>query len=145
MLLLVALLACRPSAEPAWCVDRADDADCDGVPDATDQCPATDPEVLTDRLGCSERQTAGCIVTPVSPADGERPGEPARFRWSGDCHRYLLQFSDDPAFPAAGTRTAVRTEAQEVVATGEERYWRVVGGMDGRSTGFATDPREIRW
>ncbi len=144
-LIPILLLACSPDP-PEYCVDRADDADCDGVPDAWDQCNNTAWGDPADRVGCSEGQAAGCSVRLVEPDDGARLEAPARFRWSGDCEVYLLQFSDDPEFPAGATRTAVRTDVQEVTASGTESYWRVVGGMSGSSSGAHTPVREVkRW
>jgi len=85
-------------------------------------------------------------VRPIEPEDGARLKAPARFRWTGDCDVWLLQFSDDPDFPAGATRTVVRTEASEVTAEGTEKYWRVVGGREGSSAGASTPPREVkRW
>lgn len=138
------LLACRSDSGPAYCVDRVDDADCDGVPDGLDLCAATPAGVLTDRVGCSENQASGCMVTLVSPKDREKRQGDQTFRWSGDCDVYLLQVSDDPAFPAGRTRTLVRTSAQEVTATADARYWRVVGADDGYSVGWTTEPWELR-
>lgn len=143
-MLLWMLLACRPETAPEYCLERADDADCDGVPDGIDHCPATELEALTDRAGCSERQAAGCMVTPAFPADRAKWSEDLHFRWSGDCDVYLLQLSDDPDFPPGATRTALRTTAQEARVTGTERYWRVVGADDGHSVGWTTDVRELR-
>lgn len=139
---LLLLLACTPEV-PDWCRGREGDADCDGVTEAYDLCPETEIGAFTDRVGCSERQTAGCAVVPVSPADDAKA--PTSFRWSGDCDAYLLQFSDDPSFPPGATRTAVNTPDQAAVATGTERWWRVVGGRRGGSTGYATDPRRVNW
>jgi len=147
MSLLIAILllpGCQKEEIPEWCVDRADDADCDGTPDAWDRCaesPLGDP---TDRMGCSEGQAARCAVSPVEPEDNEKLDTPTTFRWAGDCDVYLLQFSDDPAFPAGLTRTAVKTAGKEVTAEGTEAYWRVVGGLYGASAGAQTPPREIK-
>jgi hypothetical protein len=127
------------------CVERADDYDCDGVPDAADFCPGTAQDVLTDRVGCSENQSAGCDVQALAPDDGARVTGPAAFRWLGDCEVYLLQFSDDPDFPPGATRTAARTTGQEHAVTADEMWWRVVGGNHGKSTGAHTEGRELRW
>ena len=140
---LITLLGCQEEV-PEFCLERADDIDCDGVPDDQDRCPASPMGDPTDRSGCTEGQAAGCSVTAVEPADNERLESPARFRWAGDCDVYLLQFSDDPSFPVAATRTGVRTTAIEVVAPGSEQYWRVVGGLQGSSAGALTPPREVR-
>jgi len=141
-MILALWFSCAP-AQPEWCEGRQGDPDCDGVVEASDLCPDTEIGVLTDRVGCSERQTAGCAVVLASPADKTRA--PEVFRWTGDCDAYLLQFSNDPTFPPGATRTAVNTPDQAVSATGTERWWRVVGGVRGGSTGFATDPREVNW
>jgi hypothetical protein len=105
--------------------------------------------VQQHRLGRS-RGPRGLLRGPGSRLLGAprraRLEAPARFRWSGDCEVYLLQFSDDPEFPAGATRTAVRTDVQEVTASGTESYWRVVGGMSGSSSGAHTPVREVkRW
>ena len=69
-----------------------------------------------------------------------------RFRWSGSCEVWLLQFSEDPSFPAGATRTVVRTTDKQVEAEGSEGYWRVVGGNHGVSAGATSPPRQIgRW
>lgn len=141
--LLAALVGC--SQIPPYCKDRADDVDCDGIPDANDRCADSPLESPTDRLGCTENQAAGCSVSLVRPDDRENVKGEVAFRWTGDCDTYLLQFAEDPAFPAAATRTAIRTEAREVMATGSERYWRVVGGRTGSSAGFSTPARRIKW
>ncbi len=148
-LLLPILLICGEAGcgnrQPDWCRDRADDADCDGVPDSSDRCVETPDGASTDRVGCSQNQAAGCAVEAIEPKTREKLEGDARFRWSGDCDVYLLQLSDDPAFPAGATRTALRTEASEVSASGDETWWRVVGGLDGASAGYSTPAREIRW
>ncbi len=140
------LAACGGEVSPEYCQGRADDPDCDGVPEDWDRCPETALGEATDRLGCSERQVAGCSVALLEPDDGARLSAPARFRWNGDCDIWLLQFSDDPSFPAGATRTAARTEAHQVDASGSETYWRVLGGMSGTSSGVASESRAIiRW
>ncbi|MCB9793754.1 MAG: hypothetical protein H6741_13630 [Alphaproteobacteria bacterium] len=139
--LLTLLAAC--SGDP--CKDREDDLDCDGVPDALDRCAETPEGVRSDRLGCSETQAAGCAVLLAGPEDGARVEGPVSLRWSGSCEVYLVQLSDDPSFPAGATRTAARTEASEALVSGEERYWRVVGGLRGRSSGAESEARRIRW
>lgn len=138
MLVLLALLACSGGG-----TCRGDDADCDGVPDLADHCPGSDPNALHDPAGCTEDQSAGCKVELLAPADRAAVVGETRFAWNGTCEEYLLQFSNDPAFPAGASRTDVRTEATEVVAGGRERYWRVVGGLHGSSTGFTAGPREL--
>jgi len=143
ILLSFFLMGCGDSL-PEYCEARADDPDCDGVPDAWDQCPNSPIGDPTDRLGCSEGQAARCSVRPVEPDDNARLEAPARFRWTGDCDVWLLQFSDDPEFPAGATRTALHTEASEVTASGTEEYWRVVGGRDGSSAGATTPPRKVK-
>jgi hypothetical protein len=143
MTLLSILLLSACHGEPAWCRDRADDADCDGVPDAQDRCAETEAASLTDRVGCSENQAAGCTVALASPEDGA--SEVTAFRWTGTCDVYLLQFSDDPAFPPGSTRTAARSTALAVSASGTEKYWRVQGGRTGSSSGYSTAPRELGW
>lgn len=140
--LLWILAACNPGVD---CAARADDADCDGVPDDADRCEATEPGSWSDRQGCSEAQTAGCVVLAEEPADGARLKGPVTFAWSDTCELVLLQLSDDPDFPPSGTRTALRSEAELAVVEGTERYWRLVGGMRGRSGSFATEPRRIHW
>lgn len=142
--ILALVVACREGPSSV-CADRVDDADCDGVPDPGDRCPRTGSGELTDRLGCSETEAAGCTVRLVSPGAGERVSAPTQFRWEGTCEVYLLQLSDDPAFPPAGTRTALRTEGLAAVADGTERYWRVVGGLRGSSAGAASPGWEVRW
>ncbi|MCB9792483.1 MAG: hypothetical protein H6741_07110 [Alphaproteobacteria bacterium] len=142
-ILLPLLLLSACSGDP--CASREDDRDCDGVPDALDRCESTPQGALSDRQGCSEAQAAGCAVLLQGPDDGARVKGEATVRWSGDCEVYLVQLSDDEAFPAGATRTAARTTAFEARVRGEERYWRVVGGLEGRSAGAATPPRRIRW
>ncbi len=143
--LLVLLLSGCASDVPDWCAGRADDGDCDGVPDIADQCPASPVGELTNRQGCTEAEAAGCSVRLLSPDDRERAHGATLFRWEGDCDVYLLQFAEDPAFPAGATRTALRTTATEAAVEASEPYWRVVGGLHGVSTGAATPPREVRW
>jgi len=143
ILLSLFLTGCGDSI-PEYCEARADDPDCDGVPDAWDQCPNTLIGDATNRLGCSEGQAARCSVRPVEPEDRARLKAPARFRWTGDCDVWMLQLSDDPDFPAGATRTAIRTSASEVLITGEEKYWRVVGGREGSSAAASTPPREVK-
>lgn len=146
ILLSILLTGCADNSLPEYCEGRSDDPDCDGVPDEWDQCPNSAIGDPTDRLGCSEGQAARCSVQLIEPEDNKRLDSPARFRWSGDCDVYLLQFSDDPDFPAGATRTALRTAASEVVVEGTEQYWRVVGGRDGSSAGATTPVREVkRW
>ena len=144
VLLFCILAACR-DAPPAYCRDRQDDADCDGVPDAQDRCAESPYDTFTDRLGCTENQAAGCAVSAIRPGDGDRADAEQFFRWSGDCDVYLLQMADDPDFPSGVTRTVVRTEGREVAATGTERYWRIVGAMNGGSAGYSTPARKIKW
>lgn len=139
MLVLLALIAC--SGSDGKC--RGDDVDCDGVPDLADHCPDSDPKALHDAAGCTEAQAAGCTVELLAPADRASVVGQTRFAWNGTCEEYLLQFSNDPAFPAGASRTAARTEGTEVIAGGRERYWRVVGGLHGSSNGFAAGPRAI--
>lgn len=134
------------SAGSDWCEERTDDGDCDGVPDDWDQCSETPADALTDSRGCSATQTAGCTVQALSPEEGAVLESPARFRWSGSCEVWLLQFSEDPSFPAGATRTVVRTTDKQVEAEGSEGYWRVVGGNHGVSAGATSPPRQIgRW
>ena len=140
ILLILVLGACSRDV----CADRADDGDCDGVPDAWDRCLQSEAG-LVDRVGCTEGQAAGCHVLASSPEDGERVDGSARLRWSGDCEVYLVQLSDDPAFPPAATRTVARTRDLEATVAGEERYWRVQGGLSGSPAGASTEPRQLRW
>ena len=137
------LAACANGGQPKYCEGRADDPDCDGVPDALDRCAGTAFAVRTDPLGCAENQSANCSVALVTPEPGARAE--GAFRWTGDCDVYLLQFSDDEAFPAARTRTGARTIGLAVSATGTEKYWRVLGGQSGNSAGYATPPRDLKW
>lgn len=141
--ILAAFVGCG-GGESAWCTTRSDDSDCDGVPDGWDRCDETPMGARTDSRGCAEAQVAGCSVQALSPESGARLSGPARFRWSGTCDMWLLQFSDDPSFPAGATRTAVRTDVQQADATGTERYWRVVGGMHGVSAGATSSVQEVR-
>jgi hypothetical protein len=138
MLVLVALMGC--GSEP--CSDRSGDSDCDGVPDADDLCPATDPLALTDRVGCSGAQAAGCEVALSFPEDGARDAE--RFGWSGTCDVYVVQVSEYEDFPAGTVRTLWRGPGQEIALDFDEPWWRVVGGMDGYASEAATPPRELR-
>lgn len=141
-LLLLLLTACSHGVD---CADRADDIDCDGVPDDADRCADTPADTFADRQGCSENQAAGCVVLPESPEDGARFSGPATFTWSDTCDVVLIQLSDDASFPPASTRTAVRSRDERAELEGSERYWRLVGGLEGRSAGYATEPRRIRW
>ncbi len=138
MLLLALAAACSGGGE-LDCAQRADDADCDGVPDAADRCPNTAADQLTDRLGCSGTQAAGCSARLVAPEDGARPEGAALFRWESDCDISLLQFSDDPSFPAGATTTAARTHGIEAVVEAAGAYWRVQAGLHG-STAPAPPP-----
>ena len=142
-LLLLTLTTCAREPRPGYCLPRADDTDCDAVPDAWDLCPETAYDARTDPAGCSEGQAAGCTVSLASPEDGA--AATSFFRWTGTCDVYLLQFSDDPAFPAGDTRTAARVDGQAVSGTGTETYWRVSGGRNGSAAAYATPPRRIRW
>ncbi len=143
-LLLLALgLGCSGDTA-AWCADRGDDADCDGVPDAADRCPNSAADQPTDRLGCDASQAAGCSVRALSPADGAELTGEALFRWETDCDVALLQFSDDPDFPAGATTTAARTAATEVAVTPAGSYWRVQAGLSGSSAGAITPPRSLK-
>lgn len=144
LLLIAALAGCGAKT---LCEDRADDADCDGVPDASDRCGAS-VQGPVDRVGCADNERAGCVVLAEEPADGARVKGEAQARWSGTCDVYLLQVSDDPDFPAGATRTVARTSAESATLTpsaAEERYWRVQGGVRGESASFSTPPRAIRW
>lgn len=141
--LLALSLACS-GGDLDWCADRSDDADCDGVPDASDLCPSSATNQPTDRLGCSPTQAAGCSVRALAPADGDAGEGQVLFRWESDCDVALLQFSDDPDFPAGATTTAVRTEATEVAAEPQGAYWRVQAGLAGSSTGAVTPPRSLQ-
>lgn len=134
------LVACGDPL-PAYCRGRVDDADCDGVPDGVDLCPGSDAGALHDAAGCTEAQAAGCTVELSTPEDGAALQGETRFAWLGTCDAYALQFADDPSFPPGATRTAANTEATEVIASGRERYWRVVGGQHGASMGYAAPPR----
>lgn len=139
MLVLVALMGC--GSEP--CSDRSGDSDCDGVPDADDRCPETDALALTDRVGCSGAQAAGCTVTLSFPEDRAREAD--RFGWRGTCDVYVLQVSAHEDFPAGATRTLWRGAAQEVALDAfEEPWWRVVGGMEGYASEAATPPWRLR-
>lgn len=141
--LAVGLTGCAKDGPPAYCEGRADDPDCDGVPTELDRCAETAFDARTNALGCSEAQSANCSVVLVSP----EPGGDATgaFRWNGDCDVYLLQFNDDPTFPTATTRTAARATGLAVSAAGTEKYWRVQGGQQGNSAGYATEPRIVKW
>lgn len=143
LLLPLLLLACGKGGPPDWCEGRADDPDCDGVATELDRCPDTELGAFTDRVGCSENQAAACSVSLSTPEDGAKAT--GAFRWSGTCDVYLLQFSEDPDFPPARTRTAARTTGQAVSATGTEKYWRVQGGRTGNSSGFSTPARTVKW
>lgn len=142
MLLFLLLTACSRGVD---CADRADDADCDGVPDDADRCSATPASKLVDRQGCSENEAAGCVILPELPADGARVKGAATITWSGTCELTLVQLSDDPSFPPARTRTVARTRAEQAQVEGTEAYWRLVGGLSGHSAGYSTEPRRIRW
>ncbi len=133
------------STDPANCRGRADDADCDGVPDAVDRCPDTPVGVTKDRDGCSDAQAVGCTVQATFPGDGATVAGSPLFAWTGTCDVYLLQFSDDVTFPAGGTRTALRTTSTDVVSDGTERFWRVVGGLSGSSRQASSAPRGLSW
>jgi hypothetical protein len=144
LLLIAALIGCGAKT---LCDDRADDGDCDGVPDATDLCGAT-VQGLVDRRGCADNERAGCVVLAEEPTDGARAKDEAQARWSGTCDMYLLQVSDDPDFPPGATRTVARTSGEAATLTpsaAEEGYWRVQGGVRGETASFSTPPRKIRW
>lgn len=144
MVLTLLLLASGGCGGRDVCAERADDGDCDGVPDGWDRCLQS-PEGLVDREGCAPEEAAGCAVLLREPADGARVQAPARLQWTGTCEVYLVQLSDDPGFPAAATRTAARTGGLEAEVAGTERYWRVQGGLRGRSAGASTPGRRLRW
>ena len=141
--LLALGLSCS-GGDPDWCADRVDDADCDGVPDAADRCPNTAADRPADRLGCSSTQAAGCSVRALAPADGQAGEGEALFRWETDCDVALLQFSDDPSFPAGATTTALRTTATEVAFTPTGAWWRIEAGVTGSSAGAVTPARAVR-
>jgi hypothetical protein len=144
MALLLWLLACGPAR-----TCPAGDQDCDGVPDEADLCAGSNEDQAiaepTDAAGCTDDQIARCTVALDSPGPDASAAGSTAFAWHGTCDVYLLQFSDDATFPAGRTRTEIRTTKQTWVATGTERWWRVVGGRMGSSHGFTTEPREIRW
>lgn len=144
-IVLFLALACARQTAPAWCVDRSGDADCDGIADARDRCPETTSGALTDAVGCSDNQAAGCTVTLESPEDNDKLKGTGTFSWRGSCDVYLLQFSDDPGFAAGATRTADRTTATSLETTQTEEHWRVVGGLEGSARAFSTQPRRVRW
>lgn len=143
-LVLFLIVGCGDGV-PRWCDERADDADCDGVPDAADRCADSVLEAPVDRRGCTEAQAAGCTVVAAFPDDGAMVSGKPLFAWAGDCDVYRLELSDDPTFPPAATRTAARTGALEITTSGTERFWRVVGARTGGTSGAATEPREIAW
>ncbi len=143
MWILAFLLSCGGPVDP--CASRADDADCDGVPDANDLCAGSRGGDPTDGAGCTETQAAGCAVEAVSPTDGAVVDGQTLFQWSGNCDVYLLQFADDERFPPAATRTATRTQGTEAAESASERFWRVVGAKSGSSAGSYTVPRELEW
>jgi hypothetical protein len=139
MAILLWLFACVPAGRTC-----ADDGDCDGVPDVADRCARSSDEP-TDAAGCTDDQMAGCAVELDAPAHHANVRGATTFAWRGTCDVYLLQFSHDAAFPAGATRTEARTAEPAFTTVSAERYWRVVGGRAGRSRGFTTEPREIRW
>lgn len=136
--------ACAVDATPEWCENRTGDADCDGTPDTEDQCDGTPLNSLVDRRGCLESQVAGCSVTLLEATGATTPGGDGFFRWNGNCDIYLLQFSDDAAFPLTATVTSVRTERLEVQSPTRGAWWRVVGGLHGVASGATTAPRRIQ-
>lgn len=142
---VLVLFACRDSGPPEFCEARTGDADCDGVPEDRDQCPDSVMGELTDPVGCTATQSAGCQVRAIYPLEREVVRGSTLFSWDGDCDVYLLQFADDDRFPPAATRTAVRTTGTEATTAGDERFWRVVGGLVGGSAGAATPAREVEW
>jgi hypothetical protein len=111
--------------------------------DLDDHCPSS-LYAPTDAVGCTEDQAAGCTVAIVQPEPGFVTEGETLFTWTGTCDVYLIQFAYDPSFPPGLTRS-VRTTVTEVALPGDERYWRVVGGKTGGSTGVATPAREINW
>jgi hypothetical protein len=143
MALLLWLLACAPERTCAG------DEDCDGVPDVADRCAGSNFERAiaepTDAAGCTDDQMARCVAELDRPPSAASARGPTTFGWHGTCDVYLLQFSDDAAFPVARTRTEIRTAREEWTTTSTARWWRVVGGRTGSSRGFTTEPREIRW
>jgi hypothetical protein len=145
MALLLWLLACAPAGRTC----PAGDADCDGVPDAADRCPGSNAEQAiaepTDAAGCTDDQMARCTVALDQPLHSASASGSATFAWHGTCDVYLLQFSDEPTFPAGRTRTEIRTAQRAWAGAGTERWWRVVGGRTGSSRGFTSEPREIHW
>lgn len=140
-MVLLLLWACE--TVPDWCTGRGDDADCDGTPDMQDRCDGTTLGSLVDRRGCSEEQAAGCSVHIQLPEDRAQLSKPSVFRWEGSCEHYLLQFSDDPDFTPLNSQTLYRGVATEVHVTPTARWWRVVGGNQGASSGFSTPPRRL--
>lgn len=143
ILWLAALTACS-GGDPDFCAGRSDDADCDGVPDGADRCPNSATSQDTDRLGCTPSQAAGCSVRALAPEDGAAHQDTVLFRWETDCDVTLLQFSDDPEFPAGTTTTAVRTDATEVAAAPAGTWWRLEAGLLGASAGAVTPARSLK-
>ena len=145
MALLLWVLACAPATRQC----PAGDNDCDGVPDEADRCGASNAEQSiaepTDAAGCTDDQMARCTLALDQPMQGASESGPATFAWHGTCDVYLLQFSEDAAFPPGRTRTEVRTAAHAWTTTSTEPLWRVVGGRTGSSRAFTSEPREIRW
>jgi hypothetical protein len=141
--------ACGAPVEglPDYCADRADDVDCDGVPDSRDQCPGTEIGALKDARGCTENQRAGCGVLLKTPLEDEKLDRDlsVAFRWSGDCDVYLVQVSNDPEVAPAATRTVARVPELQATADVEEAYWRVVGAREDKSAGYATPARRLSW
>jgi hypothetical protein len=142
-LLWIGLISCS-IGDPNWCADRDDDADCDGVPDAMDQCANSAADQPTDRSGCTATQAEGCGVRALAPLDGEKRLDDMVFRWETDCDVTLLQFSDDPDFPAGATTTIAKTTATEIAAQPAGEWWRLQSGLNGSSGGAVTPPRSLQ-
>jgi hypothetical protein len=142
-LFALVLISCTRGQEP--CADRVDDDDCDGVPDAQDLCADSEAGSVKDGAGCSEAQTAGCKVALLAPEPHAVVQGEVLFRWEGDCDVYLLELANDERFPPATTRTVARTEGLEAAARGDERFFRVVGGRSGVSSGAVSEIRELEW
>lgn len=142
-MLLLVLLSCGDASSPMApdpCPGRADDADCDGVPDGRDLCPAS-PTGFTDAAGCAEAQEAGCRVGELrlSPLGEGR----WRLLWEGDCAAWVVQSSPDAAFLPGRSRMITRTSLGMAEVALPPGWVRVLGGQEGNARAAASAPQAV--
>ncbi|MCK6527427.1 putative metal-binding motif-containing protein [Myxococcota bacterium] len=161
-MLLAGVLGCGGLALAGGC----DDLDGDGWPSCEGDCDDTDPSVSpleeeacgdgvdNDCDGTADAECdAECTIELTGPADGADLTAGASFRFEGDCAAYRLEISAEDTFPAdstyyfgsaadaAGTNrftpsSTIWSTVGRIATSGA--WWRVVGGMDGRTQASET-------